>query len=52
MRTLYLGYLIVGFAHAKCFLYNNTAQWFGPDVSCKRKKPQKEYLTPENLSFS
>jgi len=29
------GYLIVGFAHAKCFLYNTTAQWFGPDVSCK-----------------
>ena len=30
------GYLIVGFAHAKCFLYNTSAQWFGPDVTCKR----------------
>jgi len=25
----------VGFAHAKCFLYNTSAQWFGPDVTCK-----------------
>ena len=32
-----VGYLIVGFAHAKCFLYNTTAQWFGPDVTCKRE---------------
>ena len=33
--TCYPGYLAVGFAHAKCFLYNTTAQWFGPDVTCK-----------------
>ena len=33
--SCYPGYLTVGFAHAKCFLYNETAQWFGPDVSCK-----------------
>ena len=26
----------MGFAHAKCFLYNTSAQWFGPDVTCKR----------------
>ena len=35
--TCYPGYLAVGFAHAKCFLYNTTAQWFGPDLTCKRK---------------
>ena len=35
--TLDLGYLAVGFAHAKCFLYNTTAQWFGPDLTCKRE---------------
>ena len=34
--VLCAGYLIVGFAHAKCFLYNTSAQWFGPDVTCKR----------------
>ena len=33
-----LGYLIVGFAHAKCFLYKTTASWFGPDLSCKREQ--------------
>jgi len=33
--SCYPGYLTVGFAHAKCFLYNTTAQWFGPDVTCK-----------------
>lgn len=33
--TCYPGYLTVGFAHAKCFLYNDTAQWFGPDITCK-----------------
>ena len=33
--TCYPGYLTVGFAHAKCFLYNDTAQWFGPDINCK-----------------
>ena len=33
--TCYPGYLTVGFAHAKCFLYNETAQWFGPDITCK-----------------
>ena len=33
--SCYPGYLTVGFAHAKCFLYNETAQWFGPDVTCK-----------------
>lgn len=33
--SCYPGYLTVGFAHAKCFLYNDTAQWFGPDVTCK-----------------
>ena len=31
------GYLIVGFAHAKCFVHNNTAQWFGPDLFCQRE---------------
>ena len=36
--TCYPGYLTVGFAHAKCFLYNDTAQWFGPDITCKGKK--------------
>ena len=35
--TCYPGYLAVGFAHAKCFLYNTTAQWFGPDLTCKRE---------------
>ena len=33
----YPGYVTVGFAHAKCFLYNDTAQWFGPDITCKGK---------------
>ena len=36
--TCYPGYLAVGFAHAKCFLYNTSAQWFGPDLTCKRKR--------------
>ena len=41
--TCYPGYLTVGFAHAKCFLYNDTAQWFGPDITCKGIK-QKIYI--------
>jgi len=38
------GYLTIGFAHAKCFLYNDTAQWFGPDITCKgeKKKPKNQ----------
>ena len=39
--TCYPGYLTVGFAHAKCFLYNDTAQWFGPDITCKGTDKQK-----------
>ena len=39
------GYIIVGFAHAKCFLYNDTAGWFGPDLSCQRE----ETFLNENL---
>jgi hypothetical protein len=39
----YPGYLTVGFAHAKCFLYNDTAQWFGPDITCKGE-PNPEML--------
>ena len=40
--TCYPGYLAVGFAHAKCFLYNTTAQWFGPDLTCKRESAQSQ----------
>ena len=36
-ETNIAGYIIVGFAHAKCFLYNDTAGWFGPDLSCQRE---------------
>lgn len=31
------GYIMVGFAHAKCFLSNDTTMWFGPDMSCEGK---------------
>ena len=41
--TCYPGYLAVGFAHAKCFLYNTSAQWFGPDLTCKRKSVSTEH---------
>jgi len=37
------GYVTKGFARTKCFLYNGTAKWFGPDITCERK---------ETLSFS
>ncbi|CAG2181064.1 unnamed protein product, partial [Oppiella nova] len=28
------GYESKGFTEAKCLFYNNTAQWFGPDLKC------------------
>ncbi|XP_064088852.1 sushi, von Willebrand factor type A, EGF and pentraxin domain-containing protein 1-like isoform X5 [Macrobrachium nipponense] len=31
------GYSTVGFNDAKCFLYNNTMQWFGPEMNCEPK---------------
>ena len=31
------GYESKGFTEAKCLFYNNTAQWFGPDLKCIRK---------------
>ena len=43
--TCYPGYLAVGFAHAKCFLYNTSAQWFGPDLTCKRKSVSTDSQT-------
>lgn len=32
------GYTTKGFARTKCFFYNGTAKWFGPDITCERKK--------------
>ncbi|XP_021948742.1 sushi, von Willebrand factor type A, EGF and pentraxin domain-containing protein 1 isoform X2 [Folsomia candida] len=31
------GYITKGFARTKCFLYNGTAKWFGPDITCEPK---------------
>ncbi|KAK4295418.1 hypothetical protein Pmani_032020, partial [Petrolisthes manimaculis] len=31
------GYTTRGFSVAKCFLYNNTMQWFGPEIQCERE---------------
>jgi len=31
------GYTTKGFARTKCFFYNGTAKWFGPDITCERK---------------
>jgi hypothetical protein len=31
------GYITKGFARTKCFLYNGTAKWFGPDITCERE---------------
>ncbi|CAL4084147.1 unnamed protein product, partial [Meganyctiphanes norvegica] len=28
------GYTTKGFEVSKCFLYNNTMQWFGPEITC------------------
>jgi len=47
--SCYPGYLTVGFAHAKCFLYNKTAQWFGPDVTCKGKTRQPTRPRPTDM---
>ncbi|XP_045132686.1 uncharacterized protein LOC123516957 isoform X3 [Portunus trituberculatus] len=32
------GFSTVGFDVAKCFLYNNTMQWFGPEIVCQPKE--------------
>ncbi|KAG0728558.1 Protein lev-9 [Chionoecetes opilio] len=32
------GYSTVGFNVAKCFLYNNTMQWFGPEIVCQPRE--------------
>ncbi|XP_050718385.1 uncharacterized protein LOC126999691 isoform X2 [Eriocheir sinensis] len=32
------GYSTRGFDVAKCFLYNNTMQWFGPEIVCHPKE--------------
>jgi len=29
------GYVTKGFARTKCFFYNGTAKWFGPDITCE-----------------
>ncbi|XP_042217249.1 complement factor H-like isoform X2 [Homarus americanus] len=34
----YEGYTTTGFDVAKCFLYNNTMQWFGPEIECVPKE--------------
>ena len=31
------GYISSGFARSKCFYFNGTTRWFGPDLKCKRK---------------
>ncbi|ODN03359.1 Sushi, von Willebrand factor type A, EGF and pentraxin domain-containing protein 1 [Orchesella cincta] len=31
------GYTTKGFARTKCFFYNGTAKWFGPDITCEPK---------------
>ncbi|XP_071532550.1 LOW QUALITY PROTEIN: sushi, von Willebrand factor type A, EGF and pentraxin domain-containing protein 1-like [Panulirus ornatus] len=35
--SCYEGYTTRGFDVAKCFLYNNTMQWFGPEIQCEPK---------------
>ncbi|XP_047474209.1 protein lev-9-like [Penaeus chinensis] len=35
--SCYEGYTTQGFDVAKCFLYNNTMQWFGPEIKCIRE---------------
>lgn len=41
----YPGYTTNGFARAKCFFYNGTAKWFGPDFTCERKSKIMRDLT-------
>ncbi|XP_050719319.1 uncharacterized protein LOC127000000 isoform X1 [Eriocheir sinensis] len=35
--SCYEGYTTRGFFEAKCLLYNNTMQWFGPEIECEPK---------------
>ncbi|XP_066943300.1 sushi, von Willebrand factor type A, EGF and pentraxin domain-containing protein 1-like isoform X2 [Macrobrachium rosenbergii] len=35
--SCYEGYITTGFDRAKCLLYNNTMQWFGPEIHCEPK---------------
>ncbi|XP_069182645.1 sushi, von Willebrand factor type A, EGF and pentraxin domain-containing protein 1 [Procambarus clarkii] len=37
LYSCYEGYTTRGFDVAKCFLYNNTMQWFGPEIECEPK---------------
>ncbi|XP_069936040.1 sushi, von Willebrand factor type A, EGF and pentraxin domain-containing protein 1 isoform X3 [Cherax quadricarinatus] len=37
LYSCYEGYTTRGFDVAKCFLYNNTMQWFGPEIECEAK---------------
>ena len=34
----YPGYNTLGFARARCLALNSTVKWFGPDVTCERKR--------------
>ncbi|KAF4525713.1 hypothetical protein B566_EDAN011891 [Ephemera danica] len=32
------GYATTGFPHAKCLALDGSASWYGPDITCERKK--------------
>lgn len=34
----HLGYSTAGFPRAKCLAIDGQASWYGPDISCERKK--------------
>lgn len=39
-----MGYVTNGFPRAKCLAIDNTASWFGPDISCERKCYEKRFF--------
>ena len=45
------GYTTSGFARAKCFFYNGTAKWFGPDFTCERKSEIMRVFKEGTITF-
>jgi len=48
--TCFPGYQSKGFMKAKCLFYNDTVQWFGPDLKCIREYSTAFY-SPSSAFF-